>query len=52
MYRRGIMEKTCVEGVWYLLGTAEYQDHSKKRKQDFSRERKMPFKKLMWFRLS
>jgi hypothetical protein len=31
---------------------ADYESRSKKRKQDFSRDRKMPFKKLMWFMLS
>jgi hypothetical protein len=30
----------------------EYASRSKKRKQDFNRDRKMPFKKLMWFMLS
>jgi hypothetical protein len=33
-----------------LEGTA-YENRSKKREQDFSRERKMPFKKLIWFML-
>ncbi|MDR0638837.1 MAG: hypothetical protein LBG27_08055 [Spirochaetaceae bacterium] len=46
------MEKTCVEEVRYLAGTAEYEDRPKKRKRDFSRKRNMPFKKLMWFTLS
>jgi hypothetical protein len=27
----------------------EYENCSKKRKQDFSGKRKMPFKKLIWF---
>jgi hypothetical protein len=31
---------------------ADYESRSKKRKQDFSRNRKTPFKKLMWFMLS
>jgi hypothetical protein len=31
---------------------ADYENRSKKRKQYFSRNRKMPFKKLMWFMLS
>jgi hypothetical protein len=35
-----------------LLEKAEYENRSKKRKQDFSRNRKMPFKKLMYFMLS
>jgi hypothetical protein len=34
------------------LERAEYESRSKKRKQDFSRARKMPFKKLMWFMLN
>jgi hypothetical protein len=35
-----------------LLEQTDYASRSKKRKQDFSRERKMPFKKLMYFMLS
>jgi hypothetical protein len=35
-----------------LVGKADYENRSKKRTQDFSRDRKMPFKKLMWFMLS
>jgi hypothetical protein len=35
-----------------LLENADYESRSKKRKQDFSRDRKMPFKKLMWCMLS
>jgi hypothetical protein len=35
-----------------LLGKAGYESRSKKRTQDFSRDRKMPFKKLMWCMLS
>jgi hypothetical protein len=31
------------------LKRAEYENRSKKRKEDFSRERKMPFKRLMRF---
>jgi hypothetical protein len=34
------------------LENASYESRAKKRKQDFSRDRKMPFKKLMWFMLS
>jgi hypothetical protein len=34
------------------LGKAEYESRSKKQRQDFSRNRKMPFKKLMWFMLN
>ncbi|MDR0628341.1 MAG: hypothetical protein LBG24_01600 [Treponema sp.] len=34
-----------------LLEKPEYENRSKKRKQDFSRNRKMPFKKLMYFML-
>jgi hypothetical protein len=35
-----------------LSGKADYENRSKKRTQDFSRNHKMPFKKLMWFMLS
>jgi hypothetical protein len=35
-----------------LSGKADYENRSKKRTQDFSRNRKMPFKKLIWFMLS
>ncbi|MDR0760595.1 MAG: IS4 family transposase [Treponema sp.] len=45
-------EKTCIETIRNLLEKADYESRSKKRKQDFSRNRKMPFKKLMWFTLS
>ena len=45
-------KKTCVGEVRYLVEAAEYEDRPKKRKQDFSGKRKMPFKKLMWFTLS
>jgi hypothetical protein len=34
------------------LEKADYESRSKKRKQDFGRDRKMPFKKLMWFMFS
>jgi hypothetical protein len=34
-----------------LLEEAAYENRSKKREQDFSRERKMPFKKLIRFML-
>jgi hypothetical protein len=34
------------------LEKADYASRAKKRKQDFSRERKMTFKKLMYFMLS
>jgi hypothetical protein len=44
--------KTCFEAVRDLLEKAAFELRSKKRKQDFSRNRKMPFKKLMWFMLS
>jgi hypothetical protein len=43
------MEKNCFELVRGLLGKAEYENRSKKRKQDFSKERNMSFKKLMYF---
>jgi hypothetical protein len=45
------MEKNCFEKVLDLLGKAEYELRSKKREQDFTRNRKMPFKKLMRFML-
>jgi hypothetical protein len=35
-----------------LSGKADYENRSKKRTQDFSRNRKTPFKKLIWFMLS
>jgi hypothetical protein len=44
--------KTCFETVRNLLAQADCENRSKKRRQDFSRERKMPFKKLIWFMLS
>jgi hypothetical protein len=34
-----------------LPGQGEYENRPKKRKQDFTRNRKMPFKKLIWFTL-
>jgi hypothetical protein len=46
------MGKNCLELVHGLLEKADYKNRSKKRKQDFTRERKMPFKKLMYFMLS
>jgi hypothetical protein len=46
------MEKNCLELVRCLLEKADYKNRSKKQKQDFTRERKMPFKKLMYFMLS
>jgi hypothetical protein len=45
-------EKTCFEAVRDLLEKADYESRSKKQRHDFSRNRKMPFKKLMWFMLS
>jgi hypothetical protein len=44
-------KKNCFETVRNLLEQAEYENRSKKRKQDFSRKRNIPFKKLMWFML-
>jgi hypothetical protein len=44
-------KKTCAEEVRDTMESKEYENRSKKRKQDFSRKRKMPFKKLMWFML-
>jgi hypothetical protein len=41
--------KTCFEGIRNLLEKAEYESRSKKRREDFSRGCKMPFKKLMRF---
>ena len=35
-----------------MVETAEYEARSKKREQDFSRKRKMTFKKLIWFMLN
>jgi hypothetical protein len=35
-----------------LVETADYENRSKKRRQDSTRKRKMPFKKLMYFMLS
>jgi hypothetical protein len=34
------------------LEKADYESRSKKQRQDFSRDRKMPFKKLLWFMIS
>jgi hypothetical protein len=34
-----------------MVGAADYESRSKKRRQDFIRERKMPFKKLLCFML-
>jgi hypothetical protein len=42
----------CFETVRNLSGKADYENRSKKRTQDFSRNRKMSFKKLMWFMLN
>jgi hypothetical protein len=39
-------EKTCFETIRNLSGKAGYENRSKKRTQDFSRDRKTPFKKL------
>jgi hypothetical protein len=39
----------CFENVRNLLEQEDYESRSKKREQDFSRNRKMPFKKLMQF---
>jgi hypothetical protein len=46
------MGKTCFETVRNLSGKADYENRSKKQTQDFSRNRKTPFKKLMWFMLN
>jgi hypothetical protein len=49
---RGVAwKKTCFEVVRGLIGQREYENRAKKRKQDFSRNRKMPLEKLMWFML-
>jgi hypothetical protein len=42
----------CFEEIRSLLEKAEYENHSKKRKRDFIRKRKMTFKTLMLFMLS
>jgi hypothetical protein len=46
------MRKMCFEIVRNLSGKADYENRSKKRTQDFSRNRKTPFKKLMRLTLS
>jgi hypothetical protein len=46
------MGKTCFETVRSLSGKADYENRSKKRTQDFSRNRKTPFKKLTRLTLS
>jgi hypothetical protein len=52
-HRGGITwKKTVIDEVKGLVETAEYESRSKKRKQDFTRERKMSFKQLMWFMLN
>ncbi|MDR2630053.1 MAG: hypothetical protein LBC60_03930, partial [Spirochaetaceae bacterium] len=43
---------TCFEMILWLLEQADYESRSKKRIQDFTRNRKMPFKHLMFFMLS
>ena len=45
------MKKNCRELVRNLLERSDYELRSKKREQDFSRNRKMTFKNLMWFML-
>jgi hypothetical protein len=42
-------KKTCLEEVRVLVGATEYESRSKKRRQDFTRKCKMPFKKLICF---
>jgi hypothetical protein len=44
-------KKKCFETVRNLFEKAAYKIRSKKREQDFTRERKMPFKKLILFML-
>jgi hypothetical protein len=44
-------KKNCFETVRALLEEAAYKIRSKKREQDFTRNRKMPFKKLILFML-
>jgi hypothetical protein len=44
--------KTCFETVRNLSGKVDYENRSKKRTQDFSWNRKISFKKLMWFMFS
>jgi hypothetical protein len=48
----GIMGKKCLASVCRLLEKAGYENPSTKRKLDFSRKRKMPFKKLIRFMFS
>jgi hypothetical protein len=48
---RLVWGKKCLEEIRSLLEKKDYEIRSKKRRRDFSRERKMPFKKLMWFML-
>lgn len=45
------MEKNCREMVHDLLEQIDYELRSKQREQDFSRNRKMTFKDLMWLML-
>jgi hypothetical protein len=45
------MGKKCLEEVRRLIGKKDCENRSKKRRGDFSREREMPFKKLIWFML-
>jgi hypothetical protein len=44
--------KNCLELICGLLDKANCENRSKKRTQDFSRKRKMTFKKLMRFMIS
>jgi hypothetical protein len=41
------MGKKCLEEVRRLIGKKDCGNRSKKRRGDFSRERKTPFKKLI-----
>jgi hypothetical protein len=43
------MGKKCLEEIRSLIEKKDYENRPKKRRQDFSRERKIPFKKPMYF---
>jgi hypothetical protein len=40
-------KKKCVEEVDGLYGEEAYKDRNRKREQDFTRNRKMPFKQII-----
>jgi IS4 transposase len=45
-------EKNCIEALIGLVKQKRYEQRSKKRKQDFTRKRKMTFNELIYFMLS